>query len=572
MKVALREYWPGVVSGEKESLERLSTALKIIGIEPVKVPVSLDDEEVISKLNPLFVLDLHFDAPRIQSAFSVGALWNPLDYYELWGGTAPWSNQLQHDLLVAANPEIANGWLNLYKPQSKFEILQLNHSVPSSAVRESGESIQGKVFYAGIGWDRGASGGHRHEEIFRALDELNLLKLFGPEKLGDGTKPWKGFKSYSGQLPFDGDSVMKTINDMGFGLCFSSSSHTASQIASNRVFETIAAGSIPIVDQELDFPFSIADAIRVSSLDSPQEIAIKVQGQVARLAGDPEEFRRRVGVLQKNLMGGFTLDQQLAKISQEVQNRKAIQISNNDVKVINAIQVASDSETSWKGGLDSLETNPVKLSLNLNRKRKIFEENPNAWVVFSMKSFDPQLFANQLALFNLENVDVLHLHGTAVVKKKKIFLPVETARGFSRNIESFCVRAKIVADWLLDSAGCASIGALLSALAEDAKHGEQGHLTHLQPKLPAYNLGTSEEVHVSDLTSKLDDLTLISLANQKISHTSMLASIALSERKNLNSLAFGGGVLDSLAMEVSRLGLKTLLRQGLNFLRRQLSK
>lgn len=572
MKVALREYWPGVVSGEKESLERLSTALNIIGIEPVKVPVSLDDEEVISKLNPLFVLDLHFDAPRIQSAFSVGALWNPLDYYELWGGTAPWSNQLQHDLLVAANPGIANEWLNLYKPQSKFDILPLSHSVPSSAVRDSGQTTQGKVFYAGIGWDRGASGGHRHEQIFRALDELNLLKLFGPEKLGDGTKPWKGFKSYAGQLPFDGDSVMKTLNEMGFGLCFSSSSHTASQIASNRVFETIAAGSIPIVDKGLDFPFSIADAIQVSSLDSPQEIALQVQDEVARLTHDPEEFRRRVETLQKNLMGGFTLDQQLSKICLEVRNRKSIQISNTEVKVINAIEVASESEASWKGGLDSLETNPVKLSLNLNRKRNVFEENPDAWVIFTMKSFDLQSFAKQLNLANLENVDVLHLHGTAVVKKKKIFLPVETASAFSRNIESFCVRAKIVADWLQYSAGCASIGALLSALAEDAKHGEQGHLTHLQPKLPAFNLGMSEEVHVSDLTSKLDDLTLISLANQKTSATSMLASIALSERKNLNSLAFGGGVLDSLAIEISRLGLKTLLRQGINFLRKQVAK
>jgi hypothetical protein len=256
-----------------------------------------------------------------------------------------------------------------------------------------------------------------------------------------------------------------------------------------------------------------------------------------------------------------------------VQNRKAIQVSNKaEAKVINALQVASESEASWKGGLDSLETNPVKLSLNLSRKKNIFEENPRAWVIFSNNNFDSQVLGNHLAVENIENVDVLHFHGTQIVGKKKIFLPVVASSSFSRKTDSFCVRARILADWLHDSAGCASIGALLSALAEDARQGEHSQLNHFHPKLPAYNLGNSDGLHVSDLASKLDDLTLISLASKGAGVTSRLASLALGERKNLNSLAFGGGVLDSLAVEVSRLGLKTLLRQGLNFLRRQLSK
>ncbi len=571
MKVVLREYWPGVVSGEMESLERLSQALRLIGLDPVKVPVSLDDEVEVEKHNPLFVLDLHFDAPRIQSAFSVGALWNPLDYYDIWGGAGPWGNQLQHDLFVAANQKVASDWLSLFQPTYKNGVLMLSHSVPSSAVIPSNETPLGEIFYAGIGWDRGSANGHRHQEIFEELDKIDKLALFGPEKLGDGSKPWDGFKSYRGQLPFDGTSVITTLNQVGFGLCLSSSSHMASEIASNRVFETIAAGALPIVEQGMSFPFNLDGAIELPVGKSPEDLARFMDQEITNLKYDAVAYQARVVALQERLLAKCTLDKQLAVIADRVQELKSISIQSKPVVVLNGYQVAATAESAWKGGLDSLDTNATKFSLNLKQHQYQLLESPDSWVVFSndeeyVKELEKTLGADQFA-----GVDVVHTPGQFLSNERMRFIPNDGISPLTRTVDSFCIRASFLARWLEDSAGCASIGSLLVGIASDANTVSPA-LKHLWVKYPYFKLVTQGPIHASALSSKLDEISLVSIVRRGRNETAELAQLALAARTNTVTHSLGGSILEGLAMEVGRLGLKTFLSQSLGFLFRRLKR
>ena len=572
MTVVLREYWPGVVSGEKESLERISTSLSLLGIQSIKVPVGLNEDEEISKIQPDFVLDLHFDAPRVQKVFSVGALWNPLDYYDLWGGAAPWTNQMQHDLLVAANPLVATNWLKLYQPNYKFGVLPLNHSVPSTAVRSTNDNNLSKVFYAGIGWDRGAVNGQRHESIFRELDQLGILKIYGPGKLSDGTRPWKGFSSYVGQLPFDGDSLIGRINNLGYGLCLSSTSHMASQIASNRIFETIAGGAIPIVESGINFPFSLDGAISIPSEESPKRIAKLIEASIDEIKSTNGEFEARVSKLQERLLEGFTLDSQLKKIADRVKELKRIAIPTEKAQVWNAIQIATQREPSWSGGLDALETNSTKLALNLYNSKSLLEKFPDSWVLFSRNQESFASLQSQIQSQPYLAYDVIHLTGTYVVGPKKIFIPSEGTSSQTRTTDSFCVRANILLNWLESSYGCASIGALLVGIAEDSKKGDASLLTHGWSKEIVYNLGATNPLHAAGLSSKLDEITLISLARQGQSISSQLAYFALQAQSQTPTQGFGSGILEALASELSKLKFRVLIKHGIRLTKRILSR
>ena len=70
------------------------------------------------------------------------------------------------------------------------------------------------LFYCGINWERLSDKKGRHDDMFEQLDQAGFMKLYGPRSF-EGKKLWDGFKSYRGEIPFDGISVIEKINDCG---------------------------------------------------------------------------------------------------------------------------------------------------------------------------------------------------------------------------------------------------------------------------------------------------------------------------------------------------------------------
>jgi hypothetical protein len=573
LKVVVREYWPGVSTGEKETIERISLAFAILGIECVKVPVGLDDDEIIKELDPLFVLDLHFDAPRITSTTSVAALWNPIDYYTVWGGANPLSNQLHHDYFVAANPVRASEWLEILAPEYEGKIPILSHSVPSTSIRKPATQPTGKVFYAGIGWDRSAVSGHRHEAMFRALDKFDILELYGPSVLGDGTKPWAGFVNYKGELPFDGTALFDKVNELGFGLCFSSPSHQASGIPTNRVFETIAAGSIPIVEHGIWFPFDISEAIAVPEGFGTEQAARFIAAEVKRLSSNTGELESRVNSLQTKLRNGFTLDYQLAEIVDYISSNKA-SLGNliSEKKVASGYSLLADDNQEWASGISALSSNPLQHSQNLFRKIAQETTPLPEWIVFTKDQEFIQSLNKSLGSTTFDNLDVIHVPGRWVANGINRFISQQWVQSNVRTVDSVVFRASLLEEWIKNSNGLASLGSLLLALSEDFNTPKGQILRHGILKNVNFTLKLSNPTHMSAFSSNLDAPVLKGMAAVSgiNSRSASLASLALSNINKSATLDNRNSVLAALADEVTSIGLQRVLRQGLNYLRRSM--
>lgn len=93
------------------------------------------------------------------------------------------------------------------------------------------------AMYMGTNWD-----GNRHAHFFNALDGSGMLTCYGPEK------SWLNYKNglYGGEIPFDGESVIKQYRKHGIGLCIGHPVFDAEAIANNRLFEVPAASGLVI--------------------------------------------------------------------------------------------------------------------------------------------------------------------------------------------------------------------------------------------------------------------------------------------------------------------------------------
>lgn len=561
MVVALREYWPGVPTGERETLERISCALKLIGLESVKVPVSFDDNEVISRIDPLFVLDLHFASPAISTAFSVGALWNPLDYYTLHGDGTALSSQLGHDLFVAANPAVATEWLKVLLPEYSRGILPFNHTVQSSSVCAPNDYVSGNIFYAGIGWGRSKSTGQRHQALFQLLDSSEKLELYGPTRLADGTRPWRNFNSYKGEIPFDGVSMFERINKSGFGLALSSTSHRASGILSNRFFETIAAGSIPIVESDIQAPFPIEGCIEIPTDYSEKQTAEFILEETLRLFGNPEERVHRVGALQSKLLSGFTLDQQLAQIANKVNELRAITVVNRDEELLTLGDILKPLKGLKSGGLDSLEYNPLTLSLQLHQNLARMSWKDEDWLAFS----DDETYLTdlrwQMQSLDLEQFDVLHTLAYSVSgdSARQVEHPFDIGH---RAPSSIVVRVSLIKEWIQVGAGCASVGALLRSASADLES-QKPVLRHSVIRKPVINLSKAQGETIGGLSSGLDVLVLNRLAKGPHALISQLAAVnrQIQGGESESGTLPKHGLLAALAREIREVPFAALVGQ-----------
>jgi hypothetical protein len=314
--VAIKVYWPELQVAEHEVIARMKSALANIGFDTVLVDQNgtrQDNREFLKPKDVLFCLDLHFQTPKIFGGVSVAALWNPPDYYEAFGLDASLEAQFSHDVYVAANPRNARVLLSMIKPEFMGQVLPLNHTVPSNFLNPSRAEELG-VFYAGIGWDNKQTYPGRPNKLLAELEKRIRCEIYGPKKLADGSKPWRHYSSYKGDLPFDGVSLLAKAQSMGVVLAISSRSHNAAGIISNRVFEAIGAGCLPIVEKGIDSPFDLSEAIQIDPLaDTETNIEALVQ-EIGRLNSNRPEFDSRVRRLQNRMGSGFTLEAQLRVI------------------------------------------------------------------------------------------------------------------------------------------------------------------------------------------------------------------------------------------------------------------
>jgi hypothetical protein len=333
-------------------LQRLAVAASNIGATMIVVDndgrpqwssprLSLDTSKPLPPSEIDFLISLHFESPRLIDAYSYYALWQPLDFYFHFGYEQSLRKMLSHNDCLSCLSDFADAHgrnaFGARGPINPDPFPTLFHNVPQPYLepRIDGRS---RLFYIGINWEKGGRSKGRHSGLFDLLDGDEILDIYGPRKLLN-FEPWEGFKSYRGELPFDGLSTVTAINKAGICLALSSEPHKRAGLMSNRLFEGLAAGAAVIVDSNRFAQKHFSDvAYFIDDRGSAEDVAFQVRTIVEEIRRGPEKAIARVRKGQARLAESFSLEGSLRGLisghAKRVEYYRSANLAEGSVSVI----------------------------------------------------------------------------------------------------------------------------------------------------------------------------------------------------------------------------------------------
>lgn len=305
---AIYHTWPDLRNAEYEVLQRMLKAAERIG----KYPVVIDNGGTVIWSHPslnihpgrtlahddvAFAISLHFESPRVCDIYTYYALWQPIEFYADFGYQVSIDKFSTHNDLLSCHSDIAdNHAVNIFHGLGRnlqTPLPTLFHALPEPFL-EPRINEGSSLFYIGINWERIGRPKGRFHEVLTRLDAQKMIRIYGPELI-QGVAPWEGFQTYSGELPFDGSSMLEAINSCGVCLALSSKAHQNSGIMSNRLFEGLSSGAAvianpnPIIDKYFkDIAYIVDDSRGEAFLEQ------QIVGCLRQIRNDPEAARQRV--------------------------------------------------------------------------------------------------------------------------------------------------------------------------------------------------------------------------------------------------------------------------------------
>jgi hypothetical protein len=241
--VGIVKDWPDRVAAEHETIERFKFSASILGIDLQEVDSS---GKTRSGIAPEFILSLHFEHGKTWRQPSIHLLWNPIEFLFKRGFAQSILNACSHTFLASGGSKINDNRMNEYRGILRNEILSKVLPTLDGPIIPPKNRKNRRIFYAGVNWER-IKGDTRYNQLLSKLDDTNILDLYGPKEMF-GVEVWKGFKSYKGELPFDGSSLLRAASSSGIYLCLSSQKHIEFGLLSNRIFEASASGCLIIAN------------------------------------------------------------------------------------------------------------------------------------------------------------------------------------------------------------------------------------------------------------------------------------------------------------------------------------
>ncbi len=337
--------WVDIKNAEYEVVQRIRRAARNIGVETIivdndgyKVWSSTEGKiganVRITQDDCDFVISLHFESPKLYDIFSYAALWNPPDFFVGPGYVRTTLSLASHDAALSCHSTTAddharNIFAGFGRPLEET-LPTLFHSVPDFHFEPS-VSETSRLFYVGINWERITGERGRHHDLLELLDAEDLIDIYGP-KVFLNAEPWRGFKCYRDEIPFDGESVVKRVHSSGICLALSSKSHQKSGIMSNRLFEGLAAGAVIVANPHPFIDRYFADCVYIiDDTQAPQALADQVRDLVLAIRKDPASARARALTAQRRFREMFTLERCLTDVIAQHDQRIAQLNDRNNV-------------------------------------------------------------------------------------------------------------------------------------------------------------------------------------------------------------------------------------------------
>ncbi len=281
-KVALLNAFPNLPhSAEREFIARCVAVLGALGHEARSV-VTSDD---IIAFNPDLVIVTHEFVAKTTEHFTVGLLWSPTQFYrddeERLKAIRSW------DLAVPINAATRRVARDLHFPLRHDSGVSELDFYPSAPVVELPLPDAGalSVAYVGAHWD-----GQRHRRLLEELARATDLHVYGPQGAWDFLP-----NNYRGSIPFDGHSLVQTLNRHGVVLALHKPEHAEEETPSMRVFEACSARCAVITEPMQPLVDLFGDSLRYVDMSlSPRRLAQDIGDIVARFRSEPGLFEQTV--------------------------------------------------------------------------------------------------------------------------------------------------------------------------------------------------------------------------------------------------------------------------------------
>ena len=257
----------------------------------------------------LCCISLHYYSPKTSKHFSLLTLWNPIKFYS----TVSLDKAYKMDGYLSAHSNYIDDFIKSHSDKPFLGFLNTSTDGPILDLT-FGEY---NCFYAGMNWN--ISTDSIRVNIFKLikfLDNSPILYCYGLREC------WKGYRSYKGEIPFDGISIIKEIHNCGICLVLSSSLHIAEGVCSCRLFEGLAAGVPIIADKNPFFQEWFGDNIFYIDTDDTLMAAKQVCEYINFFKSNPEETMTKMKNCRKIFLENFLLDKQLLQVVENVKEYK----------------------------------------------------------------------------------------------------------------------------------------------------------------------------------------------------------------------------------------------------------
>jgi len=301
MKIALHYPFKETWFAEAELARRIEIAAQRLGWEAV----TCRTPQEIYASQPDCVLAMHDNAPKLTEFPTYGCIWSPPRFFE--GVDKAIAHILSYDGYLVAAPSI-DRWLHRLLSNTPKPFLRMPFYTSSPATEYQPPNLdEPQLVYCGSNWD-----GQRFSDLFRELDQRPYMAVYG------NPNGWQYLKNaYRDRLPFDGTSVLNTLNQAGVGLCLHRDEHRQAGVASMRIFEIVAAGAVAICSDHAFIRDAFGDAVLYIDAEAPvDEQARQVDHHMAWIVANRDAAIALTQQAHARFLDHYTLEKLLQNLPQ----------------------------------------------------------------------------------------------------------------------------------------------------------------------------------------------------------------------------------------------------------------
>lgn len=296
----LNPFVPDSPFAERELSLRMVTAARAVGWEAVIVHGAAD----IEAFDPDIVLSLHPQVtPKLTRHFTVACDWNPIRLHEAY--PVFMKNERSYDAFLTASDGLRQRMADVFWPTARPVLTAPIYPSSPALALEPTLGPGSRLFYVGSNWD-----GKRFPMMLERLAAAGVLALHGRRDR------WEHMAhAFTGEVPFDGRSVIDRANACGLGLALHLPVHAQAGIPNMRIFELSAAGALTIADRHPFIMKAFGDSVLYVDLTAGEiEVADQILAHVAWARANPACGRAMARAAQAIFLERFSLEKLFAPL------------------------------------------------------------------------------------------------------------------------------------------------------------------------------------------------------------------------------------------------------------------